>query len=313
MSISKSPETSITQYFDRYEQKIKTEKVYGHKAIDFLYEHPFGQKLAKKLIKPLPSKLLGLYHNSSLSRHKIPSFIREYSINMNEYLPEKYHDFNQFFIRKFTPQARIWNTDPSTMPAFCEARYFAYAQQNDSHTIPVKGQFLSAKSLLSSQLSKWSQYFDQGPLLLARLCPVDYHRFHFPDDGQLLDFQQIPGVLHSVNPKALKTFNDILCTNERHVSILQTKNFGKLAFIEVGALGVGKIIQNPFQNNERTFTRGQEKGYFLFGGSTVIVLGENSGKSFRPDNDLLDNTFNKLETFIKLGDHLAKVHSFNEV
>lgn len=288
------------EYFDRYKKEIRTEKVYGGKAVDFLYENAFGQKLAKKLIKPFPSKLLGLYHNSSLSRHKIAPFISNYDINIDEYVPENYKNFNSFFIRKFKDSARLWNNNHNIFPAFCEARYFATNSISPEHLIPVKGQYLMATSLLGSLASKWADTFALGPMILARLCPVDYHRFHFPDDGKVLEQIQIPGRLHSVNPKAISKIPDVFCTNERHVSILETTNFGILAYIEVGALGVGKIIQS---HKEKSFKRGEEKGYFLFGGSTVIVLGEKN--RFSIDQDILDYTNTHKETFIKLGDHLG--------
>ncbi len=131
---------------------------------------------------------------------------------------------------------------------------------------------------------------------------MDYHRFHYPDGGYTLDAFPVHGKLHSVNPIALKKRGSIFLENERRVSILETKSFGKLAYIEVGATMVGKIVQT---HTGKSFQRGAEKGYFLFGGSTVIVIGE-AGK-WIPDQDLLENTSNNLETYIKLGSPIAKV------
>jgi phosphatidylserine decarboxylase len=138
-------------------------------------------------------------------------------------------------------------------------------------------------------------------LLLARLCPVDYHRYHYPDGGKTQKHYSIHGQYHSVNPTALRFKEDIFISNERRVSILETKNFGKLAFIEVGAVMVGKIVQT--HDETKAFRRGQEKGYFLFGGSTVIVLGEPG--LWTPSKDLLENTKNGIETYIQLGDAVA--------
>jgi phosphatidylserine decarboxylase len=140
-------------------------------------------------------------------------------------------------------------------------------------------------------------------LLLARLCPVDYHRFHFPDNGQVVEDYRIHGLFHSVNPLALKVKPDIFIQNERHVTILDTENFGKLAYIEVGAICVGKIIQSTKLHPSKTFSRGDEKGYFLFGGSTVIVLGE-KGK-WKPSVDIVDNTHQGIETYLHLGTSVA--------
>lgn len=293
------------QYFDRYEQKMKVEKVYGGKAINFLYKNKTGRKLVQQLSKPFASKFLGYYHNSSISRHKISEFIRQYQIDMNEYQIQEFNNFNDFFIRQFRPMARKWEENPEILPAFCEGRYFAYEKIAPEIQFPVKGKFLTSKLLLGEKTQKWQSTFENGPLLLARLCPVDYHRFHFPTDGIIVDSERVPGGLHSVNPMALETFGDIFCTNERFVTIIDTEKFGLIAYIEVGALGVGKIVQSHSLLPNQKCLRGEEKGYFLFGASTVIVLGQARGKSFRPCMDLLENTNNKIETFVKLGDKLA--------
>jgi phosphatidylserine decarboxylase len=108
-----------------------------------------------------------------------------------------------------------------------------------------------------------------------------------------------------VNPLALNSKEDILITNERHVTILETKNFGKIAYIEVGAICVGKIIQSKPLDKGRAFLKGEEKGYFLFGGSTVIIVGE-KGK-WKPSNDIIQNTKNKMETYLHLGTTVATI------
>jgi phosphatidylserine decarboxylase len=187
------------------------------------------------------------------------------------------------------------------MGAPAEARYYGYDSLLDDEKIPVKGQFLKADSLI--QNPKWNNVFKEGPLLLARLCPVDYHRFHFPDNGSILDNFRVEGSYHSVNPVALKSKGDIFITNERHITILQTENFGKLAYIEVGAICVGKIIQSKRLDNNSIFKKGAEKGYFLFGGSTVIVVGEKG--LWKPSEDILKNTKLGIETYVQLGMSVA--------
>jgi phosphatidylserine decarboxylase len=131
---------------------------------------------------------------------------------------------------------------------------------------------------------------------------VDYHRFHFPDDGEVLDEYRIAGRLHSVNPFALRARSDILATNDRHVSILDTSNFGRLAMVEVGAMNVGKIVQT--HPTGAPFHRGDEKGYFCFGGSTILLFGEAGG--WVPSTDLLEQTALERETLVRLGDEVAR-------
>ncbi len=293
------------QYFNRKKGIIETELVYGEKGIKWLYESRVGGKVANYLAGQSVSRLYGSYQDLSLSKKKIKPFISKFRINMDEYLPEEgrkeedpYSNFNQFFIRRFKNGMRPFPIEEKTFGAPAEARYFAYDSLSFNETIPVKGKHLSPKEILKDE--RWYPDFSGGPVLLARLCPVDYHRFHFPDGGTFLDSYPVKGRLHSVNPAALRWKPGIFGENERHVSILKTKNFGKLAYVEVGAMMVGRIVQT---NNNNFFKRGDEKGYFLFGGSTVIVFGEKG--AWTPSEDIVMNTKKSLETYIELGESCA--------
>jgi len=294
------------KYFNRGQHAVETEQVYGENAVAWLYESPIGKLLAPLICSSLVSSMYGSVQDSStLSGGKVAPFIDKFQINMDEYeiqedAPEGvlFTTFNNFFIRKFKSGVRIFTPESQLMPAFSEARYYGYSALEETQSVPVKGNFLTPDNILAHK--KWAAEFKNGPMLLARLCPVDYHRFHFPDDGEVLDDYRIHGKFHSVNPLALKKKNDVLCTNERHVTILQTKNFGKIAYVEVGAIMVGKIIQSY---EGKSFQRGQEKGYFLFGGSTVMLFGEMN--KWVPSSDILINTGKGMETYIKLGDEVG--------
>lgn len=298
------------KFYNRVTNKVETELVYGDKMIEWLYESGSGKSLLPLLCKSPFSQLYGAMQSSKFSQKKIEPFVKKFKINMDDYLPEEgrsekspYANFNQFFIRRFRPGKRIFTDNHEEMPAFSEARYFGYKSVLDEERVPVKGNYLKPKDLIAN--SRWEKTFQDGPLLLARLCPVDYHRFHYPDDGVILEDFRVPGFLHSVNPLALKAKEDILITNERHVTIIETTNFGKLAYIEVGALCVGKIIQaKPLVKNQK-FKRGEEKGYFLFGGSTVIVIGEKD--KWTPSADILENTKKGMETYLHLGMKVASI------
>jgi phosphatidylserine decarboxylase len=292
------------KFFNRVTGKMDHEIVYGDKFIEWLYESNSGKALTPLICKAPLSKLYGTLQDLSLSQRKVGPFIKKFQIKMEDYIPEDgrtekapYSTFNQFFIRRFRPGKRPIVENPSEMSAFSEARYFGYESVHDDESVPVKGHNLKPKALIAN--SKWEKTFEDGPLLLARLCPVDYHRYHYPDDGFIVDNYRVNGLYHSVNPLALKSKEDILITNERHVTIIDTINFGKLAYIEVGAICVGKIVQSLPLDKGRSFGRGEEKGYFLFGGSTVIVIGE-KGK-WKPSADILDNTKKGFETYLHLG------------
>lgn len=294
------------QYIDLDTGRLEVEKVYGDKGVAWMYQTFLGRIFSNFLAKKWIAKLYGAYQNSSWSRGKILPFVENFGINLEHFLPDEagtadtpYPSFNSFFIRKYRPGLRPFVSEETLMPAFSEARYFGWDALHDSISLPVKGQFLSAKTLLGDE--RWSKEFKGGPCFIARLCPVDYHRFHFPDNGKLVDFYTIDGAYHSVNPMALKVKPDILCTNERHISIIDSEHFGLLAYIEVGAMMVGKIVQTF---KEPLFKRGDEKGYFLFGASTVIVIGQ--AKKWKPMRNIIENSSKGIETYVRLGSPIAE-------
>lgn len=295
------------KYFSRLNNKIEIEKVYGDSFIQWMYGSTSGKILSNLMVRGPLSSIYGVTQSTKLSSKKVAPFIKDFNIDMDQFVPADeatseipYPSFNDFFIRRFKEGKRNFPAESSVMGAFAEARYYGYDSIQDDETIPVKGTFLNAKELLANE--KWTDTFHDGPLLLARLCPVDYHRFHSPLDSKVLDYYKVRGELHSVNPIALKKKADIFSKNLREVTILETEEFGKIAYVEVGAMMVGKVVQS---GDLKEYRAGQEKGYFLFGGSTVIVIGE-KGK-WKPSSDISDNTKKGIETYIQLGDEVAKI------
>jgi len=293
------------KFYDRYKNQESIEKVYGSREILFLYETFAGKLLRYLLCGKLFSKFYGFWQDVPSSKNKIKPFIREFDIKIGDFLPEDgremidpYATFNQFFIRRFKAGKRNFPAHENEMGAFAEARYLGFKRVTGNMTVPVKGFALSVEEILANPI--WHKTFAGGPLLLARLCPVDYHRFHFVDDGKVLASYNVKGSLDSVNPLALSTKKDILFANERQVTIVESKNFGKLAYVEVGAICVGKIMQSCHLENHN---RGDEKGYFLFGGSTVMVIGEE--RKWYPSEDILTKTKEGMEIFVQLGDVVA--------
>jgi len=288
--------SSPIKFWNPYSKKIEEESVYGDRALRLLYETSIGQRLSEVLSSSIFSKLYGGFQNSPLSRSKILPFIKNFHIQTEEFETGPFRSFNDFFSRRFLPGRRVFCKDD--LPAFAEGRYLGFDKVTSKMDFPIKGDSLNSSKLLGD--ADKCQPFAGGPALIARLCPVDYHRFHFPDDGDVVDRWKVEGRLQSVNPVALRWKGDVFITNERQITILKTKNFGLLAYIEVGAIFVGKIIQTYVGNH---FKRGDEKGYFLFGASTVIILGE-PGKFFI-DPLILKNSLAGLETFVRLGDRVA--------
>mgnify|MGYP004629050933 CR=1 FL=1 len=168
----------------------------------------------------------------------------------------------------------------------------------DSNTeIRIKGKTYTVKDLLRDK--KLSLEYKNGKCLVFRLTVDDYHRYSFVDDGILIRQKKINGILHTVGPIAFRRYK-VFKENQREYSILETKNFGQVIQMEVGALMVGKIVNH----NKSEFKRGEEKGYFLFGGSTVVLLFKENVVEI--DDDILDNSNKGLETKVKLGEIIGK-------
>lgn len=286
-------------FWNRYTNRLEKEAVYGGFWVRLLYQlKPFFLLTHLFLASAWISKLYGFWQNRPASRRKIAPFVKSFQIDMKEFETREFQSFNDFFTRQFQPGARKFAPEGISAPA--EARYLGFSNALSIPEIPIKGLLLHPREILGE--NKFTECFLSGPALIARLCPVDYHRFHYPVDGCTLAQYHLGTRLHSVNPVALRACPSILKINERIVSILNTKNLGLLAYVEVGALCVGKIVQSHPTN--APFKRGDEKGYFLFGASTVLLFGEKGRWDIA--EDILKNTQKGLETFVRLGDTVAK-------
>ena len=284
-------------YWDRDEKIILSEKVLNKNILHWLYRSKTGIFIANHIMpKNFISRLYGLFYDSRFSIKKIKPFIKAFDIDINEFENCDYNSFNEFFIRKFKTNVRKFNNTPELIPAFSEGRYLAFDNIDPEQTFPVKGNFITANALMGNMDRDFP--FKGGPLIIARLAPQDYHRFHFIDSGTIIDHYKISGALDSVNPMALSSKGNILCSNKREVTIQKTDNFGLVAYIEIGALTVGKIVQHH-SIGSCFVTRGEEKGYFTYGGSTVTLLGEKG--TWHPDKEIKQYTEKNMECFIKLG------------
>ena len=292
------------RFVDHQTGETRIESVYGGAGVRVLYGTPIGRLFSNLLATAPFSRFYGWLQDRPSSRRKIAPFIERFDIQMADFLPapgrsadDPYATFNEFFTRPVAAGARPF-VEGNAFPAPCDARYFGYQRLDENVDVPVKGRFFAARALLQNE--QWQATFDGGPGFIARLCPVDYHRFHFPDAGRVADRWRIPGVLHSVNPWALAERPDVFMINERAVTILDTGHFGKLAYVEVGATCVGKIVETHAGD---TFARGDEKGMFLFGGSTVVVLGE-PGR-WRLDESIVERTRAGVESYLQMGQELG--------
>lgn len=248
---------------------------------------------------PTVDWVIAAYQNTKFSARKIEPFVRKHHIDMSEFEPGPFESYAAFFERRFLPGKRSFPADQSQMGAFAEARYFAWNRLQPEQRFPVKGSSLDAPTLLGS--TSRAEGFKGGPVLLARLSPVDYHHLHYVDDGITLETDRIGSKLWTVNRNALQSQPDILFRNERSIQMLETSHFGKIACVEVGALTVGRIVQQ--HDIKKPFKRGDEKATFRFGGSAVVLFGE-PGK-WLPSKDLVERTTEGVETLVRLGEVIA--------
>jgi phosphatidylserine decarboxylase len=279
----------------------------GKRADEFMEDSPQTyESRPRRAIKqwleshPTYDWLLAAYQNTRWSARQIEPFIRQHQIDMAEFKPVIYRSFAEFFDREFRPGVRPFVRSIDQMAAFAEARYFGWERLEAAQQFPVKGHSLSADRILGN--ADRARPFIGGPVILARLSPMDYHHVHYPVDGSTLEHDHLGHRLWTVNWHALVNQDDILFRNERMINILQTPDFGRLALVEVGALSVGRIAQiHPF---DRPFRRGEEKSVFKFGGSAILVFGEPA--IWRPSDDLLEHTKGGIETLVRLGEPIGR-------
>lgn len=294
-------------YLDRLTKEKREEKVYGKFFIDLLYKDTFLSRVISFVVLPLTakvsffSKLYGFFQKTSISRCKIIPFIQKFNIDTSEFLEPVSHfrSFNDFFIRRLKPEARpiVQEENRAILPT--DARYLVFPDIREFSHFFIKGQKFSLKELLKNE--ELVAKYQAGSMVIARLCPVDYHRFHFPckaTPGQPL---LINGALFSVNPVALKRNIKILSENKRVITTLATSHFGDLLYIEIGATHVGSIHQT-FQAH-KMYEKGDEKGYFSFGGSCLILLFEPNRIRF--DQDLLESSTRSQEVRGLMGQSLG--------
>lgn len=289
----------MIQVYNRKTKNYEVEKVAGENYIKWSYESPVGKSFTELLIKKkLFSKLYGNYCDTSLSKKKIPSFIKDFNIDMNisSNALDDFNSFNDFFVRKLKEEARPIPNDNSLLISPGDGRLFAYENISIDKLIQVKGIHYSLSELIGD--NEIAKDYEGGTCLVLRLCPTDYHRFHFVDNGVPLENHFIKGNYYSVNPLALERIPKLYCQNKREWSIFKSENFGDILHIEVGATCVGTIIQSYTPNTK--VIKGQEKGYFKFGGSTTILLLKKD--SVKIDEDIINQTNLGFETMVLMGE-----------
>lgn len=267
-----------------------------NKLLSFLYETIPGRILLAQLIKPGVSYSAGFLLNHPISRLLITPFVKKNKINLTEYEEQEYTSYNDFFTRRIKEGHRKIDNQPKHLIAPCDGKLSVYSLNRDAY-FKIKNTTYSMESLLRSKKLA-TQYID-GKLLLFRLTVDDYHRFCYIDNGIKTKNYHIPGVYHTVNPLA-NIVVPVYKENTREFSIIESENYGNILVMEVGALLVGKIVN---YHEEAKVIRGEEKGRFEFGGSTIIICLE-KGRAII-DEDILENSLSEIETVVKMGEKIG--------
>ena len=232
--------------------------------LNILYRTLPGRLLLKPLTSPVFSRIGGFLLNTRLSACMVEPFVRKYKICMDDYEKRKYNSFNDFFSRKILPEKRRIAPDWEALISPCDGRLSCYPIAENSH-FKVKHVVYTLESLLKNR--RLAERYRGGILLVFRLTVDNYHHFCYIADGRRSKNVRIPGVLHTVRPVATGTV-PVYAENARQYSLLKTENFGVVLMMEVGAMLVGRIVN---LHEPAEVRKGQEKGYFEFGGSTVIL------------------------------------------
>jgi phosphatidylserine decarboxylase len=287
--------------YDRRAKKIVEENAIKVGGLIFLYKTLTGKLLTNLLLKRrFISKSYGRVMDGKRSIKQIPKFIEHYNLDVNEIKRplSSFKSFNDFFIRELKPEARPIDMAPEHLISAADARLMIW-DLNKAEQLPVKGYWYKLNDLVKDKALE--QEYADGWCYMYRLAPQDFHRYGYIDNGTQEQVRKIKGILHSVNRIALAETKSVMAKNYRELTVLHTENFGKVIHIEVGALFVGKIVQR--HNGAYAFKRGEEKGWFEFGGSTVIQLFKKD--AVKPDADILEQSIKSIETLVKIGEKVG--------
>lgn len=276
------------------------ETIPGAGFLKFLYGNVIGTLPLWSLVKrKVFSQWFGKYMDNPASAKRIASFVNQFEIDLSEYeVPSRgFKHFNDFFYRKIRSGKRPLK-DGLVSPA--DGRIVVFNELKDGQKFYVKGKPFDLQTFLGDP--DLARKFDGGGMAVIRLAPVDYHRYHFPATGTVKSMKLINGYYYSVSPLALRKNWEIFWENKRWVTVLQTEEFGEIALIDVAATCTGGMVQTHGLSEE--VWKGQERGYFKFGGSTVVVLTEPGKVTW--EADLLQNSREGFETYIKMGETMAR-------
>ncbi|MGH9768836.1 MAG: phosphatidylserine decarboxylase [Blastocatellia bacterium] len=291
--------------YDRETKSIREEVIFEKDVMEFFYGSRLGFFLTELFLKRRwATELYARLQRGPGSRAKIRRFVESHGVNLDEIEQplDSYNTFNEFFIRKLKLSARPIDRDPASLISIADCRLSAYPLR-EAAVYPVKARSFTIAQLVGDEeiAAGYVANYLGGLCLIFRLAPVDYHRFGYVDDCEQSPVEAINGFYRSVHPLSLRRMKAVFTENRREYCVLKTANFGEVIHIDVGATGVGRIVQNHPHGGR--FARGEEKGYFEFGGSTVILLLKPGAATI--DQDIAEYSGRGIETIVRYGEKIG--------
>ncbi|MGH9753694.1 MAG: phosphatidylserine decarboxylase [Blastocatellia bacterium] len=287
--------------YNRKTGSLEEEVVFEKDVMEFLYGSRLGFFITELLFKHRwATELYARLQHGPGSKAKIRKFVESHGVNIDEIERpiESFNSFNEFFIRRLKPSARPIDRDPESLISIADCRLSVYPIREDA-VYPVKARSFTIAQLVGDE--EIAANYMGGLCLIFRLAPIDYHRFGYVDDCEQSPVEAINGFYRSVHPLSLRMMRAVFTENRREYCVLRTANFGEVVHIDVGATGVGRIIQRHPDGGR--FRRGEEKGYFEFGGSTVILLLKPDAAKI--DDDIAEYSSRGIETIVRYGEKIG--------
>jgi len=287
--------------------------IYVRIGMHLLFYGKAEEKLLKygkieALLKAQSVKQGQLFNKTEGSQEQILEFVKTYDLqptlsdllqpNLNEY-----KCFNEFFSRKLKPGARPVDSaeDWKVVTSAADCRLTVWEGLKEAETFWIKGKNFSLANLICDEsITSLPQFANGAALAIFRLAPADYHRFHSPVTGTLGKRESIDGQFYTVNPSVINENFDVFTANRRDVQVIEMENVGKVVFVAIGALLVGSI--SWAKGEGEVTTKGEELGWFSYGSTVIAVF---PAGSVVWDEDLLKNSHNKLETMVRVGQHIG--------
>ncbi len=262
------------QVYDRKNKSYYEDVQYGGGFLKKLYGTAFGRFIMPLVLSRPISKIGGVYTDTFFSKPAIKGFITKNKIDMSEYVPKKYKSLNDFFTREIKAEKRPMDASEDAFVSLADSKLSCYPI-DEKNQIQIKGNLYTVPELVGDKVDLSG--YEGGKCLVFRLSVDDYHRYGFPDSGRIKKTYPIKGRLHTVCD--ISSNYKVYQENSRVVTVLETDHFGEMIVIEVGALMVGRIVNHDLQS----FSKGQEKGHFRLGGSTIVVLVKDGQLVLDPD------------------------------